>query len=55
MFSHTFTELFLEHWRRLENSPDAEAISVSSYDLSVADVVAVSRHLAQVELSPEAV
>ncbi|KAK7958097.1 hypothetical protein PG988_012945 [Apiospora saccharicola] len=53
MFSHTFTELFLEHWRRLETSPDA--VYVSSYDLSVADVVAVSRHLAQVELSPEAV
>lgn len=55
MFSHTFTELFLEHWRRLEGSPDADAVSISSYDLSVADVVAVSRHLAQVELSPEAV
>ncbi|KAK7926957.1 phenylalanine ammonia-lyase [Apiospora marii] len=56
MFSHTFTELFLEHWRRLDSSPDADAaVSVSSYDLSVADVVAVSRHLAQVKLSPEAV
>ncbi|KAK8127391.1 hypothetical protein PG984_008499 [Apiospora sp. TS-2023a] len=55
MFSHTFTELFLEHWRRLETRPDTDAVSVSSYDLSVADVVAVSRHLAQVELSPEAV
>ncbi|KAK7955999.1 L-Aspartase-like protein [Apiospora aurea] len=53
MFSTTFTELYLEHWRRLAN--DADAIPVSSHDLSVADVVAVSRHLAQVELSPEAV
>ncbi|KAK8042822.1 L-Aspartase-like protein [Apiospora phragmitis] len=52
MFSTTFTELFLEHWRCLMN--DANAIPVSSHDLSVADVVAVSRHLAQVELSPEA-
>ncbi|KAK8080766.1 phenylalanine ammonia-lyase [Apiospora hydei] len=53
MFSTTFTELYLEHWRRLVD--DADAIPVSSHDLSVADVVAVSRHLAQVELSPAAV
>ncbi|KAK8052185.1 hypothetical protein PG993_003570 [Apiospora rasikravindrae] len=53
MFSTTFTELYLEHWRRIAD--DTDTIPVSSHDLSVADVVAVSRHLAQVELSPEAV
>lgn len=52
MFSSSFTELFLTHSRRLADNDDA--VSISSYDLSVADVVAVSRHLAQVKLTPEA-
>ncbi|KAK8867750.1 phenylalanine ammonia-lyase [Apiospora arundinis] len=54
MFSTSFTELFLTHSRRLADNADDVPVPVSSYDLSVADVVAVSRHLAQVELTPEA-
>lgn len=48
---HMFTDLVLSQWR--DPSSSAEAIlGVSGGDLTIADVVAVSRHLAHVELTP---
>lgn len=49
----TFTDLMLAHWARLLFSHDAIAISI--YNLSVADVVSVSRHLNEVQLTADAV
>ncbi|KAH6653165.1 L-Aspartase-like protein [Truncatella angustata] len=47
-----FSELMLAHWADTKSSE--RTISISSYDLNIADVVAVSRHLTQVSLTREA-
>ena len=48
--AHMFTELVLSQWR--DSSSSAEAtLGISGGDLTIADVVAVSRHLASVELT----
>ncbi|GJC88569.1 phenylalanine ammonia-lyase [Colletotrichum liriopes] len=45
-----FTDLILSQWRD-PSSPAKTALAVSGGDLTIADVVAVSRHLAHVELT----
>ncbi|KAL4875392.1 L-Aspartase-like protein [Aspergillus karnatakaensis] len=47
--ARTFTELVLAQRR------SSSSVAVSGADLTIADVVAVSRHLAQVELTPESI
>ncbi|RMZ82915.1 hypothetical protein DV736_g6623, partial [Chaetothyriales sp. CBS 134916] len=48
--ARTFTDLVLSLWRD-PSSSDKAKIAVSGGDLTIADVVAVSRHLAHVELT----
>ncbi|GKT90204.1 phenylalanine ammonia-lyase [Colletotrichum tofieldiae] len=45
-----FTDLIISQWRD-PSSPAKTALAVSGGDLTIADVVAVSRHLAHVELT----
>lgn len=48
--AHMFTDLVLSQWRDPSSSAEA-TLGVSGGDLTIADVVAVSRHLAHVELT----
>lgn len=48
--AHMFTDLVLSQWRDPSSSAEA-MLGVSGGDLTIADVVAVSRHLAHVELT----
>ena len=48
--ARTFTDLVLSQWRDPSSSAEA-TLGVSGEDLTIADVVAVSRHLAHVELT----
>ncbi|KAK9413429.1 putative L-Aspartase-like protein [Seiridium unicorne] len=50
--NRTFTDIVLSHWAELATS--SRTVPISSYDLTIADVVAVSRHLTNVALTPEA-
>ncbi|KAM0276004.1 hypothetical protein ACHAQH_007174 [Verticillium albo-atrum] len=49
-----FTDLILSHWRDPSSSSKA-TLEVGGGDLTIADVVAVSRHLARVELIPASI
>ncbi|KAL9941452.1 hypothetical protein D7B24_007343 [Verticillium nonalfalfae] len=50
----TFTDLLLSHWRDTSSSSKAP-LEVGGGDLTIADVVAVSRHLARVALIPASI
>ncbi|KAK1992156.1 phenylalanine ammonia-lyase [Colletotrichum falcatum] len=52
--ARTFTDLILSQWRDPSLSSEA-TLAVSGGDLTIADVVAVSRHLAHVELTPASI
>ncbi|KAG7115334.1 Phenylalanine ammonia-lyase str11 like protein [Verticillium longisporum] len=49
-----FTDLLLSHWRHASSSSKA-TLEVGGGDLTIADVVEVSRHLARVELIPASI
>ncbi|KAI1145433.1 Phenylalanine/histidine ammonia-lyase [Nemania diffusa] len=53
--SRTFTDLLLAESRSPSSPAALKTLGVSGHDLTIADVVAVSRHLAQIDLTPESV
>ncbi|KAI0142816.1 Phenylalanine/histidine ammonia-lyase [Xylariaceae sp. FL1272] len=49
-----FTDVVLSQWRDSQSS-DTPKLAISGRDLTIADVVAVSRHLEHVELTPDSI